>query len=288
MTLPNFLVIGAQKSGSTWLNFNLSEHPDVYMYPHEIHFFDQKMNFDKGINWYLKHFSQASKFKAIGETTPAYLWVEHALKDHPKHLTNIHQNIYQLFPDIKLILILRNPVHRAISAVNHYIKKGNLSPFLDIDNFLLNENGNKYLSDLRYNVINRGHYATQIKAYRKYFDAKQMLILIFEEDILQTPEKGLEKVCDFLGIGTNFKFKNYNRKLNENTKSRLSVMLKYYFSLRNPFVIKGIDRFFPRPKAKLNPSQFVIEKLYTHFEGENQKLFDLLGRRINAWQHDQY
>ena len=70
-TTPDFIIIGAQKSGTTWLVDMLRDHEGVFIPRDEVHFFNG--HFDKGIDWYASHFNEASKNQCIGEKTPDYL-----------------------------------------------------------------------------------------------------------------------------------------------------------------------------------------------------------------------
>ena len=70
---PDFLIIGVQKSATTWLQERLRQHPDVYMPRNELHYFDKNDNFKKGERWYLNNFKSAAKHQIIGEKTPDYM-----------------------------------------------------------------------------------------------------------------------------------------------------------------------------------------------------------------------
>ena len=276
MTLPNFLIIGAQKSGTSWLAANLRQHPDVFMPKDEIHYFDKSYNFRQGISWYKQHFTGVENQTAIGEKTPDYLWANG--KGVEGHLPNVHQNIYETLPDIKLILVLRNPVYRAISAANHIIRSGRVSPLHNIDDLLL---GHKQYLLEGHGVIDYGRYYRQIQAYQDYFAFNQMLILIFEEDIIQNPHIGLKKVCDFIGVDSSFEWQKTKEKINRNNSSQLGLILSYYFPLTKK-VVRQIDQYLPTNKVR-QPSEMVINKLSKVYADENEKLFDLLGRRITLW-----
>ncbi|NEO03327.1 MAG: sulfotransferase domain-containing protein, partial [Moorea sp. SIO3I7] len=100
-------------------------------------------------------------------------------------------------PEAKLIIVLRNPVERAIAAVNHFIKNGVIFVNDDLDELLV---GDQQSLVERYGIIDMGRYYRQLQAYYDYFDPKQMLILVFEEDIAQNSDDSLKKVCEFLDI----------------------------------------------------------------------------------------
>lgn len=102
--------------------------------------------------------------------------------------------MFETLPHAKLIISLRNPVERAISAVHHIIRSGRISPLHSVDDLLV---GKKHYLVEGHGVIDKGRYYRQIKAYSEYFDQTQMLILIFEKDIVQNPSLGLKKCAIF-------------------------------------------------------------------------------------------
>src|SRR5262249_39356681 len=107
---PDFLIIGAQKSGTTALVKFLNKHLFVKIPKEEIHFFD--LHYDKGVDWYQQQFSQKqSSLEVIGEKSPYYLFHPTA----PKY-------VQELYPKMKLIVILRNPVDRAYSQYWHNLR----------------------------------------------------------------------------------------------------------------------------------------------------------------------
>jgi hypothetical protein len=281
MTLPNFLIIGAQKAGTTWLGSNLEKHPDIFMATvpfGEVHFFDRAWNYNKGIEWYKESFSSAKNEKAIGEKTPDYLWVNGPATEG--HISDMHRNIYQILPEAKLIVVLRNPVERAISSANHIIRSGRISPLYNLDSLLVG--CQQYILD-KYGVIDKGRYYQQIKAYLEYFDRAQMLILIFEEDIAREPVAGLRKVCHFLDIDSSFEFPFQNKRINESSYSRVGLTLKYYLPSLNR-ITNRIEKYIPA--AKVRPSKRAVRQLYEIYAEENEKLFNFLERKIPSWMND--
>ena len=104
--LPDFLCVGAQKSGTSLLYRLLNQHPEIYLAKgKEIHFFNRDENYNKGIEWYSEHFAGSEDYKRVGEVTPDYNYVP-----------TVPGRIYKtLGKDIKLIFMLRNPVDRAYS-----------------------------------------------------------------------------------------------------------------------------------------------------------------------------
>jgi hypothetical protein len=199
MTLPNFLVIGAQRSGTTWLDKQLRYHPSIYLptVRKEVHFFDRY--YDRGLDWYKKFFpsqKQAHQYSWIGEVTPDYLFYPEVPELIKKHL-----------PHCKFILILRNPVDRLYSQYGHAIRTRNYSQ--SFDDFIQNKK-----------IFKRSLYGQQLNRYLQYFPLENFLILIFEETMKQ-PDMTLSKIANFLDINSNF-FGDFdtNLKVNRSYKPR--------------------------------------------------------------------
>jgi len=122
--LPNFLVIGVEKGGTTWLHAQLKKHPEIFLpQSKEIHFFNKYNSnlikhdyFQLGINWYADFFKQYKGQKVIGEVTPMYICDPEA-----------PLRIQQTLPNVKLIAILRDPVRRAYSHYWMAKQKKNIS-----------------------------------------------------------------------------------------------------------------------------------------------------------------
>jgi hypothetical protein len=244
----------------------------------EIHYFDKDYNYAKGIAWYEAHFADAHDEKAIGEKTPDYLWANGIGVEG--HMPDVHRHIHEALPGVKLIASLRNPVERAISAVNHIVRTGRISPLHAIDDLLV---GGKQALVEGHGVIDYGRYHRQLEAYLEYYDRSQMLILIFEEDIVQNPTLGLKKACDFLGVDPSFEFSGVHEKSNPYRYSKVGLILDYYLSFPR-LLTRRVDRFLPAHKAR--PSSAVIRQLYIGYETENEQLFALLGRELPvSWQY---
>ena len=99
----NFLVIGAQKAGTTWLDDMLRQHPDVFTPPQkELHFFSKLSNFDKGLAWYCDHFSLLGDEKAVGECTPNYIRTVFASDEWSQAESDrVPQRVQSILHDVK-------------------------------------------------------------------------------------------------------------------------------------------------------------------------------------------
>ena len=189
--LPNFLHIGAEKSGTTWLYSRLRRHPDIFMPDvKELHYFNSKNsnpkssanNFEtQDLDWYKEHFKEAEDENAIGEATPMYLC-------DPKAPARIHEAI----PDIKLIACLRYSTDRAYS--HYWMARGKGHTSMSFEEVVQSREAR---------FIERGRYARQIERYLDYFACDQILILIHEE-VFDAPSESLNKICSFLGVDDTF------------------------------------------------------------------------------------
>src|SRR5689334_25080325 len=105
MTLPNFVVIGAPKAGTTALSRYLGDHRDGFVAAQkEVHYFDRDHLFSRGVEWYEAQFEGAGGVRAVGDATPGYMYSREAI-----------DRMAALLPDVRLIATLRNPVDRAYS-----------------------------------------------------------------------------------------------------------------------------------------------------------------------------
>lgn len=169
--LPNFLIIGATKGGTTSLHYYLGQHPDVFVLPEkETNFFAQNSALcmiDRTVRSreeYEKLFAGAKGKKVIGESSPAYL----AVPDAPKL-------IHDLIPAVKLIAVLRNPIERAYS---HYLmrRRQGKEARTSFEEVLAADD----LDPLR-SYKSRGFYGQHLERYTKYFPMEQMKIFLYEE-----------------------------------------------------------------------------------------------------------
>ncbi len=184
---PNFLIIGTQKSGTKSHAFHLNQHPDIYVHNKELHFFDvnvDQLNYDQ----FHSNFKGITNKVAIGVSTPSYMFLRYAI-----------DNIYKYNSEMKLIIVLREPVSRAYSqyemdASNGLITKSFLDSIRSIEHINLPD-----IESTGYWALQRGFYIDQIEYILSVFEEKNVLILISEQ-ILNTPLHEYNKVFQFLGL----------------------------------------------------------------------------------------
>lgn len=199
---PDFLIIGAQKAGTSSLFHYLAQHPDIDLPSNkELHFFD--LQYENGIEWYSTLFPK-KKFlsrQITGEATPYYLF-------HPLVAERIHAH----YPSIKLIVLLRNPIDRAYSQFQMERNRGiepepNFMSAIELENERIADekqqimcgkikSGDKFMNC---SYLSRGLYGKQIALWLQYFSARQ-IFFIKSEDFFSDTNIHLERIQNFLGV----------------------------------------------------------------------------------------
>jgi hypothetical protein len=188
---PDFVIIGAQKAGTTSLYRYLTGHPNVGgATKKEVHFFDR--SYDKGMDWYLAHFPERGEFTVVGESSPSYLF-------HP----DVPERLRRTLPHAKLIVLLRNPVDRAYSQYQMRLRRVGEDSFeeaIDEELTRLPSNGELPGPEKGHHAyLPRGVYADQLRRWLAVFPREQFLVL-HSEAFFARPDEGLLRTLAFLGL----------------------------------------------------------------------------------------
>lgn len=264
MAMPDFIIIGTQRGGTTSLYNYLLTHPQVATATKkEVHFFDK--NFHRGISWYRAQFPsiiqgdmgetiQGQRF-ITGEASPYYLFHPHA----PARAALV-------VPKTKLIVLLRNPVDRACSHYYYEVERGyetvSFEDALAQEETRTRDEGKRLAADPHYKSYNhqhytylaRGIYADQLQIWMNYFPKEQFLI-IKSEDFYATPDVKLKEIFIFLGLPD------------------IACVQRQEYKQRNSSTYS---------QAKMEPE--MRKRLLTYFEPYNEHLYMLLGRDF-GWNH---
>ena len=206
MTLPNFLIIGAAKSGTSSLYMFLMQHPEIYMSPtKEPHFFsfdnESKMTQGPGdpiheaitdFDAYQAQFDGVTNEKAIGEASTSYLY-------RPEAPGRIHA----ILPDVKLIAILRDPADRAFSAYMHVVRDKRETAKNFAEALSLEETRKAAGWEPIWHFTSVGHYYEQLQRYYELFTPEQIRVYLFE-DLINNHAESLANIYDFLGVDPGF------------------------------------------------------------------------------------
>lgn len=197
--LPDAVILGAMKSGTSSLHNYLVQHPGVIEpLRKEVHYFD--VNFERGESWYRAHFGRAGEPGCNLDSSPYYLF-------HPA----VPQRLHALLPQARLIVLLRDPVRRAYSHYWHERDKGREA--LSFEDAIAAEaarlgNSHERLADgtlahsrehQHFSYLARGRYAEQLDRWFALFPRSQVLVLRFE-DLAREPLEVLNGTLDFLGL----------------------------------------------------------------------------------------
>ncbi len=196
---PDFLVIGAAKAGTTSIYQYLVRHPQVVpSLLKEVGFFDLRKSYINGFDWYCSHFPQVPDGETFltGEATPSYLNRRH-----------VAERVFETLPDVKLIVILRNPVERTISAYYHSVKDNGEQRFLEevIDSEIEMIQGMSDLSDIintNFKVEPRcvvwSLYYYFLKKWTEVFPREQILILNSNEFYADRKRQCLKYIASWI------------------------------------------------------------------------------------------
>jgi hypothetical protein len=224
--LPNFIIVGAPKAGTTSLYHYLTKHPQVFMSdPKEVNYFSCEEIEAQGLYYkdfkiknredYEKLFHDAQGKKAIGEASVSYLF-------YPK----TPQKIKDMLPDVKIIILLRDPVSRGFS---HYLMDYRLGlvdlPYGEIVH-KTSRHKNLYLYHQQY--VELGLYYEQVKRYLELFGPEQVKIHL-QEDLHEDTEGVILDLYDFLEIDKSF-MPNVGREHNAFLMPKNRLIHKLYAS----------------------------------------------------------
>ncbi|MFN8591499.1 MAG: sulfotransferase [Thermomicrobiales bacterium] len=235
--LPDFIIIGAQRGGTTSLYRYLVEHPDIGpAYCKEVHYFDRY--FDRGPNWYLAHFPIRGEYKIAGEASPYYLF-------HPE----VPERLREYVPNAKLIALLRNPIDRAYSQYQMNSRKGNES--LSFEEAVEREPERLAGTDdpldpswRHHSYLARGLYAEQLRRWFEIFPRDQIMV-IQSERFYGNPERTLHEVQAAIGLPphTPGRFKAFHQSEYPQMDDALLERLRAHFAPHNRdlYDLLGVD-----------------------------------------------
>jgi hypothetical protein len=270
--LPTFLIIGAPKAGTTSLASYLAAHPDVFVAEEkEVHFFDRQ--FDRGVDWYRSRFADAGAARAIGDASPTYMYLDHAL-DH----------ITETVPDARLVAVLRNPVDRAYS---HFWWERALTERRSFAEAVRQEISEGEATPRRRRYLQGGFYLGRLEEVVRRFPREQLLVVVLE-DIRNDLDRVYAEVCRHIGVDDTYR------------PEHLGVVENPAYALRWPWLrfamrrsrawkrLPGdlaarIDRL-NRKDLHYNPMDPSLRaELVEHYADANAGLARWLGRDLPGW-----
>ncbi|XP_034395548.1 heparan sulfate glucosamine 3-O-sulfotransferase 4 [Cyclopterus lumpus] len=254
--LPQAIIIGVKKGGTRALLEALRVHPDVRAVGNEPHFFDR--NYEKGLDWYRDLMPSTLEGQITMEKTPSYFVTNHAPK-----------RIHSMARDIKLIIVVRNPVTRAISDYTQTLSKKPEIPTFEVLAF---KNRTLGLIDASWSALRIGIYALHLESWMQYFPLSQMHF-VSGERLIVDPAGEMGKVQDFLGL------------------KRIVTDKHFYFNKTKgfPCLKKPEDSSTPRclgkSKGRTHPKidPDVIRRLHKFYKPFNMMFYQMTGQNFE-WE----
>ncbi|VEP16606.1 Sulfotransferase [Hyella patelloides LEGE 07179] len=256
MVMPNFLILGAAKTGTTSIYRYMKQHPEIYMSPaKEPRFFvfeNETLDFNgvgdeietakTSLQEYQQLFAGVEAEKAIGEATTMYLWSAKA-----------PQRIKHYIPDVRMIAILRNPVDRAYSNYLH-LKQAKREP-LDSFSAAIQQESQRIKNHWWpfWYYKDQGFYYRQLQRYYSLFDSNQLKIYLYE-DLKTEPLKLLQDIFSFLEVDDRF-MPNISEVVRKSHSVPKNQALQSLVSQPNPF------KSFLKPLLPQNLRQQIIKKI---------------------------
>lgn len=248
-TLPTYLIIGCPNSATTTLYRCLTQHPKIQSAKREeLHFFDNDRIFCKGIKYYASLFMPCNEKEIIGEATSTYIYSNTALERIKLHL-----------PEVKLIIVIRNPIARIYSQFYRYLRKCTLKAETPISNNLIEfiktkqnkpETKGKKIGN---SFLGRSVYIYHLNKWIKAFSEKQVKIICFEE-FIENPQQTANEIFKFLKL------------------PKTEIKIKYYRPDRRTLKL-DFDLMSPETKKYLQE----------YYQTYNQELYKLLNKNLH-WE----
>ena len=268
----DFLIIGATKSATTWLQRSLQADQLVSMPDPELHYFSRE--FSQGDHWYLSQFPANASSLMAGEKSNSYLESAEAA-----------DRIASKLPSVKLVAQLRNPVERAYSDYCMMYRRGEVGR--RVESYLDPRNS----SNTR--LVSAGFYCRQLRAYYDRFPSERLLIT-FYETIKTRPEQHLATVRAFLGLPASESPQLSRAKVKDKTTPMLRPGLRRLLRPMKPVAAPfRNNRYFQKLHGALageiNYSPFpdeVRKRLIDHYAPDVEALGKLVGRDLSTWLND--
>ncbi|KWV92898.1 sulfotransferase [Erythrobacter sp. YT30] len=266
----DFIVIGAMKAATTWVQAQMSQHPDIFVPEIEPHFFTR--DHKKGWQWYRDLFPATKPEGALwGEKTADYLAPPEAA-----------EHIKREYPDAKLIVQFRNPIDRAYSDYKMVYRRGVVKG--PPDEYMMS------LDNPQPRFLNGGLYGKHMARWFDMFPKEQILCFTFE-DVKQRPQETLEKVWQHIGANPHFDSEFAKKRQNDSSEELLPLPVRKALApikplvkpLRNSALFKSTRGMFAREINYPPLSQEMRAHLADFYAEDVALLEKLLDRDLSSW-----
>ena len=256
--LPNALIIGSAKSGTRALLVSLKIHPDVRMYPKELHFFNQDQNYAQGLEWYQKQMPLSLPGEITMEKTPGYF-------TSPKAPKRVHA----MNKDVRLLLIVRDPTIRAISAFTQLREHNTDMP--SFEKYVTKDSQDVLNTEIT--VIQDGVYIKHLLRWLNYFPLSQFHF-ISGENFTRDPAAVMKSTERFLGLRPFITERNFYFNKTKGFQCFIGK-IKFDGKRTTGCLNKSKGRKHPQVRER------VVKMLQNYYRPYNQKFSELVGQNFS-------
>jgi hypothetical protein len=267
--LPDFIIVGAMKAGTTTYHHHLAEIGAVFIPDHEVKFFSNDAAYARGLGAYEQMFASADATRVVGERTTTYSYVPSVPKRIHRHL-----------PAVKLVWMFREPVSRAYSNYWHSVNAG--SERLGFEEAVARE-PERIKRDIFRGYVQRSLYAEQVERYLEYFPRENMLFLLFEE-FIRDPSTAVNRTLNFLGVDhvVGAVAPKHSHRTYAPQSLRVQWLARKAFGKRKPFrLVSRLNRQNVSGYPRM--SDQVRAELKERFRDPNRRLAQVTGLDLGAW-----
>lgn len=276
--LPNLILIGAMKCGTTSLHRYLAAHPQIQMSRRkELDFFIEERNWGRGVDWYRSHFSR--RFEVRGEASPNYT-------DHLR-FPGVPERMAEIVPEAKLVFVVRDPIERMVSHYIHLVRS-------DMEERTADRALTAPLEQNPY--LRRSRYYGQLQRYLNHFPPSRLLVMRAEK-LLRERRDAMRRLFDFLGVDPGFhapRFRVlYHRSRRKRRKTEMGrrlartapVRLLRRIPMRYRWPVDEVLFYpFSRPIERPRLAPEIRSELWERLAPDVEELEAFAGRRFAEWR----
>lgn len=269
--LPHFVIIGAVKGATTWIHNQLKDNPAIYLPAPEPHFFSQ--DYDRGLDHYRRFFDGAGADQLLGEKSADYL-------AHPQAAARLAS----ILPDARLVVQLRNPIHRAYSDYKMLFRRGTVTQ------------GPEAYLDGRPNdqprFLEDGLYARHLRRWLEHFAPEQIKIILFE-DVTSAPEQTVAQVSEHIGAPCRYSTRIGAMPRNDSSERFLPLPVRAALAplkgaarpLRGNGMFQRVRGLFARPILYPPLPDDLRSHMADYYARDVEELEKLIGRDLSRWKY---
>jgi hypothetical protein len=260
--LPDFVIVGATRSATTWLQRNLQQHSAVFMPGTETHYFSR--NFEQGPAWYGAFFEPAATHQIVGERSNSYL-------DHPE----APQRLRKMLPEVRLIVQLRNPIERAFAYYRGYFRRDAAAAAIDRDPGAGGTDAERLHAG--------GLYFRHLSRFLELFPREQLCVTLYD-DLDRDPASVLNRIRTHIGLASPTVAAIASIGNPGELRRARSAPANVLIQPIGDAARRGASRSaISWPARRPEFSATLLARLRSYYQDDVRALSELLGRDLTGW-----